>query len=81
MDDIKQWMAENPPFYCSDCDRSISNGHNQPPVLDVFDFLCFASRFIVGDPYACDCDTSTGPSVCDVFDFLCFGNAFAAGCG
>jgi hypothetical protein len=36
------------------------------------------------EPYACDCDTSTGPGggigVCDIFDFLCFQNAFVAGC-
>lgn len=31
------------------------------------------------EPYACDCDTTTGPLVCDLFDFLCFQNAFVAG--
>jgi hypothetical protein len=55
-----------------DCDGS--------DVLDIFDFLCFGNRFTAGDPYACDCDTSTGPNVCDIFDFLCFGNKFSAGC-
>ena len=56
----------------ADCDP---NG-----VLDVFDFLCFQNSFVQGDPYACDCDTSTGPAVCDMLDFLCFQRAFMAGC-
>jgi len=51
-----------------DCDGSGS--------LDLFDFLCFANAFNVGDPYA-DCDGSGG---LDLFDFLCFTNAFNAGC-
>ena len=33
-----------------------------------------------GEPYACDCDTSTGPLVCDLIDFICFQSAFVAGC-
>ena len=49
-------------------------------VLDIFDFLCFGNKFAANDPYACDCDTSTGQGACDIFDFLCFGNAFDAGC-
>ena len=32
------------------------------------------------EPYACDCNTTTGNSVCDLFDFLCFQNAFVGGC-
>ena len=51
-----------------------------PGVCDIFDFLCFASKFAANDPYACDCDLTTGPGVCDIFDFLCFGNAFNKGC-
>ncbi|MFG0286171.1 MAG: GC-type dockerin domain-anchored protein, partial [Phycisphaerales bacterium JB039] len=52
------------------CDRS--------RYIDFFDFLCFQTRFAVGDPYA-DCD-ATG--VLDWFDFLCFVNEFALGeCG
>lgn len=38
------------------------------------------SRFVAGDAYACDCDTSTGTQVCDIFDFVCFQNAFVLGC-
>jgi hypothetical protein len=57
-----------------DCDTSTGVG-----VLDIFDFLCFQNAFVAGDPYACDCDTSTGP-ICDILDFLCFQNAFVAGC-
>ena len=58
----------------ADCDGS--------GMLDIFDFLCFQNSFVNGEPYACDCDTSTGtnPPVCDIFDFLCFQNAFVAGC-
>lgn len=59
----------------ADCDATTGRG-----VLDIFDFLCFGSRFAMSDPYACDCDQSTGPGVCDVFDFLCFHSAFARGC-
>ena len=56
----------------ADCDRS--------GVLDLIDFICFGNSFVLGEPYACDCDTSTGPGVCDLIDFLCFQNAFARGC-
>ena len=57
----------------ADCDGS--------GMLDLFDFLCFQDSFVNGEPYACDCDTSTGtnPPVCDNFDFLCFQNAFVVG--
>ena len=55
-----------------DCDN---NG-----VLDVFDFTCWQNAFVSGAPFACNCDTSTGPNVCDLFDFLCFQTAFVAGC-
>ena len=50
--------------------------------LDLFDFLCFQNSFVLGETYACDCDTTTGtnPPVCDIFDFLCFQNAFVGGC-
>lgn len=59
----------------ADCDESTGRG-----VLDVFDYLCFQSRYDARAPYACDFDTSTGPLVCDIFDFLAFQNAYAAGC-
>ena len=58
----------------ADCTTSTGVG-----VLDIFDFLCFQDSFVNGEPYACDCNTSTGP-VCDIFDFLCFQDAFVAGC-
>lgn len=54
------------------CDGSI--------VLDIFDFLCFGERFALGDPYSCECDTTTGPGTCDILDFLCFANWFNWGC-
>ena len=59
----------------ADCDTSTGVG-----VLDIFDFRCFQSAFVAGDPYACDRSTSTGPGVCDIFDFLRFQDAFVAGC-
>lgn len=59
----------------ADCDVSTGMG-----VLDIFDFLCFQTRFAKGDAYACSCDLSTGLNVCDVFDFLCFQMRFVEGC-
>jgi hypothetical protein len=56
----------------ADCDGSRA--------LDVFDFLCFQDAFLAGDPFACECDTSSGAWVCDLMDFVCFQEAFAAGC-
>ena len=77
---VANWFSDNvsvllnqSPWPCyPDCDP---NG-----VLDIFDFLCFQNSFVNGEPYACDCDTSTGPLVCDLFDFLCFQGAFVGGC-
>ena len=59
----------------ADCDNSAT-----PRVLDVGDFLCFQRMFVQRDPYACNCEVSTGFGVCDIFDFLCFQNAFVTGC-
>ncbi|MCH8269664.1 MAG: SBBP repeat-containing protein, partial [Planctomycetes bacterium] len=56
----------------ADCDMTTGRG-----TLDIFDFLCFQNSFVLGEPYACDCDPDP---VCDIFDFLCFQNAFVAGC-
>ena len=71
---IAQWRTCIPSCYV-DCDQSTGIG-----VLDVFDFLCFQSSFVAGEPYACDCDTTTGALVCDLLDFLCFQDAFVGGC-
>ena len=65
------WGAAWPICY-ADCDQSTGAG-----VLDIFDFLCFQNSFVLGEPYACDCDPDPA---CDIFDFLCFQNAFVAGC-
>ncbi len=54
------------------------SGYGGPERLDIFDFLCFGNRFHRGEPYACDCDVTTGPGLCDIFDFLCFNNAFVS---
>jgi Beta-propeller repeat len=70
------FLARFADHYCmADCDPSTGTG-----VLDIFDFLCFQSSFVNGEPYACDCDTTTGSLVCDIFDFLCFQGAFVGGC-
>ena len=53
----------------ADCD---GNGS-----LDIFDFLCFQSSFVAGEPYVCDCDPDPA---CDIFDFLCFQTAFVVRC-
>jgi hypothetical protein len=60
-------MSSPPPCY-ADCDQS---GR-----LDIFDVLCFQTRFSAGNIRA-DCDQS---GALDLFDFLCFQVAFAAGC-
>ncbi len=71
----RPWFVEQPLTCYADCDTSTGAG-----TLDVFDFLCFQTSFVSGEPYACECDPSSGPGVCDVFDFLCFQTAFVAGC-
>ena len=52
----------------ADCDQSGS--------LDIDDFICFQTRFGLGDP-AADCD-SLGEL--DIDDFICFQTMFATGC-
>ena len=44
---------------------------------DFFDFLCFQTKFALGDPYA-DCD---GSGRLDWYDFLCFEAWYLYGCG
>jgi hypothetical protein len=58
----------------ANCDES-----SAPPVLNVDDFVCFASRFVAGDPYT-NCDRSSTPPVLNVNDFVCFVQRFAGGC-
>ncbi len=70
-----RFSGEAQPCCHPDCDTSTG-----PGILDIFDFLCFGSKFAAGEPYACDFDMSTGPGICDIFDFIAFQNAFAAGC-
>lgn len=62
-------LTDGPSRCYEDCD--------QDGELTFFDFLCFQTRFAVGDPYA-DCD---GSGRIDWFDFLCFQNHFAGSCG
>ncbi len=51
-----------------DCD---TNG-----ALNINDYICFQTRFALGDPYA-DCD---GNGVRDVNDYICYQTRFALGC-
>ncbi len=51
-----------------DCD---GNG-----TLNVNDYICFQTKFALGDPYA-DCD---GNGVRNVNDYICFQTKFALGC-
>ncbi len=52
----------------ADCDGS--------GALDVNDYICFQTKFALGDPYA-DCD---GNGVRNVNDYICFQTRFAIGC-
>ena len=73
---LARWGCPYPTCY-ADCEASTGFG-----TLEIFDFLCFQNSFVNSEPYACDCDITTGtnPPVCDIFDFLCFQNAFVNGC-
>ncbi len=52
----------------ADCDAS--------GTLDVNDYICFQTKFALGDPYA-DCD---GDGIRNVNDYVCFQTKFALGC-
>lgn len=52
----------------ADCDNS--------GALNVFDYICFGSRYANNAP-AADCD---GSGTLNVFDYICFGNLYAVGC-
>lgn len=58
----------------ANCDGSTSH-----PALNIYDFLCFQSRFAAGETYA-NCDGSTTAPVLTVADFVCFRNSYIAGC-
>ncbi len=57
-----------PPICYPDCDLEGQ--------LNVNDFICFQTKFALGDPYA-DCD---GNGVRNVNDYICFQTSFALGC-
>ncbi len=44
--------------------------------LDVSDYICFQTKFALGDPYA-DCDAN---GIRNVNDYICFQTKFALGC-
>ncbi len=61
---IAVWGCECP----ADCDGS--------GLLDIDDFLCFQTRYALGE-FAADCDNNT---LLDIDDFVCFQTLFAVGC-
>ena len=69
------WVAHLPVLPCdANCDGSVT-----PPLLNIFDYLCFMTRFSEGDASA-NCDGSTAPPVLNIFDYICFQKKFIAGC-
>jgi hypothetical protein len=62
-----------PPCY-PNCDGSTGAGGQ--PTLNVNDYICFQTRFALGDPYA-DCDQN---GLRNVNDYICFQTKFALGC-
>lgn len=73
------WWAEIRPFCYADCDNSTSpKGKNAgPPVLDIDDFLCFMTKYAIGDYLYTDCDLD---GYLTIADFICFQTKFAEGC-
>ncbi len=64
-----------PPSACyPNCDGSTGAGGT--PTLNVNDYICFQTRFALGDPYA-DCDAN---GIRNVNDYICFQTRFALGC-
>ncbi len=61
-------VVYTPPACYPDCD---GNG-----TLNVNDYICFQTKFALGDPYA-DCDNN---GVRNVNDYICFQTKFALGC-
>lgn len=55
------------------------DGSTAAPILNVNDFICFQTRYTLGDSYA-NCDGSTAPPVLNVNDFICFQTLFTLGC-
>ncbi len=76
---VENWWAEIRPFCYADCDDSTSpKGKNAgPPVLDIDDFICFQTKFALGDYLYADCDLN---GYLEIDDFICFITKFAMGC-
>jgi probable HAF family extracellular repeat protein len=69
------WLARFSVAPCyANCD-----GSSAPPILNVGDFVCFQSAFMVGDPIA-NCDGSTAAPRLNIADYVCFMARFVAGC-
>jgi hypothetical protein len=76
---FETWWAEIKPFCYADCDNSTSpKGKDAgPPVLDIDDFICFQTKFAIGDYLYADCDLN---GYLEVDDYICFQTKFALGC-
>jgi len=69
------WWAEIRPFCYADCDRA-STPKGGEAVLNVDDFICYVTHFVMDDLYAnCNNDAEL-----DIDDFICFQTAFSLGC-
>jgi hypothetical protein len=68
-------------MYFDDCSLQAAGGGCYPDcdgnsTLNVNDYICFQTKFALGDPYA-DCDNN---GVRNVNDYICFQTKFALGC-
>ncbi len=72
---LETWWAEIRPFCYADCDRA-STPKGGEPVLNVDDYICYLSPFVMDALYAnCNNDAEL-----DVNDFICFQTKFVLGC-
>jgi len=76
---FETWWAEVRPFCYADCDNASSpKGVGAgPPVLDIDDYICYQTKFILGDYLYADCQLD---GVLDINDFICFQTKFNLGC-
>jgi hypothetical protein len=75
----ERWWAEIRPFCYADCDNATSpKGKNAgPPKLDIDDFICFQTKFAIGDYLSADCDLN---GYLEIDDFICFQTKFSLVC-
>jgi hypothetical protein len=76
---FETWWAEIRPFCYADCDNTSSpkGSGAGPPVLNIDDYICYQTKFILGDHLYADCDLN---GTLDINDFICFQTKFVLGC-